>query len=62
MAAPHVAGAAALVIKGVPVDQNGDGRVNQVDVRLCLQRTALDLGSAGRDTAYGYGRVRADAQ
>jgi subtilisin family serine protease len=61
MAAPHVAGAAALVIKGVPVDQNGDGRVNQVDVRLCLQRTALDLGSAGRDTAYGYGRVRADA-
>ena len=60
MAAPHVAGAAALVIKGAPVDQNADGKVNQIDVRLCLQRTALDLGAAGRDTAYGYGRIRAD--
>jgi subtilisin len=61
MASPHVAGAAALVIAGSPVDQNADGIVNQVDVRLCLQRTALDLGAAGRDTAYGYGRVQVDS-
>ncbi|MGB9606047.1 MAG: S8 family serine peptidase, partial [Bryobacteraceae bacterium] len=61
MASPHVAGVAALVWAGNPVDQNGDGAVNQVDVRLCLQRTALDLGTAGRDSAYGFGRVRAEA-
>lgn len=60
MASPHVAGTAALILGARPVDQNGDGSVNQVDVRACLQRTALDKGTAGRDTSYGFGRVRAD--
>ncbi|HUS07648.1 MAG TPA: S8 family serine peptidase [Bryobacteraceae bacterium] len=61
MAAPHVAGTAALVFNCGLVDQNGDTKVNNIDVRLRLQQTALDLGTAGRDSSYGYGRVRADA-
>ncbi len=60
MASPHAAGAAALVISANPVDQNGDGKVNQTDVRACLQRTALDRGTTGRDTSYGFGRLQAD--
>jgi PKD repeat protein len=49
MAAPHVAGAAALVIAA------GYG-----DVRARLIGTADDLGLSGRDTWYGYGLVDAD--
>jgi hypothetical protein len=60
MASPHVAGVAALVFNCGLVDQNGDNVVNNVDVRLRMRQTALDLGSAGQDTSYGYGRVRAD--
>ncbi len=60
MAAPHVAGVAALIIsKGIP-DANGDGVRNNTDVRLRLQMTARDLGVSGRDNIYGYGLV--DAQ
>ena len=56
LASPHVAGAAALVLaSGIP-DGNGNGRVND-DVRLWLQETADDLGTAGRDTWYGFGLV-----
>ncbi|MBI2303219.1 MAG: S8 family peptidase [Chloroflexi bacterium] len=61
MATPHVVGAAALVIKsGLLTDLNGDGKIDNVDVRLRLQSTSDDLGAAGRDNAYGYGLV--DAQ
>jgi len=49
MAAPHVAGTAALVIAA------GIG-----DVRTQLQNTADDLGPTGLDTKYGYGLVDAD--
>lgn len=55
-AAPHVAGAAALVLASGISDGNGNGRVND-DVRLWLQETAEDLGTAGRDTWYGFGLV-----
>jgi subtilisin len=56
MACPHAAGAAALVIAGGIVDDNGDGRIND-EVRAALQVTALDLGSAGRDQEFGYGLI-----
>ena len=52
-AAPHVSGTAALVWAWNP-------SLTNVQVRSILQQTAEDLGSAGRDTVYGYGLVRAD--
>jgi subtilisin len=59
MASPHVAGVAALVIAAGITDGNGNGRIND-DVRLRLQQTADDLGTAGRDSNYGFGLVDAD--
>lgn len=58
MASPHVAGAAALVIASGIADGNGDGQIND-EVRDRLAATATDIGSAGRDKLYGYGRVDA---
>jgi subtilisin len=58
-AAPHVAGTAALIISSNPPDVNGDGMVNNEDVRLRLQSTAQDLGNPGKDDTYGYGLVDA---
>ena len=61
MAAPHAAGVAALVLDcGLTRDLNGDGRINNVDVRLWIQQTARDLAPAGRDPASGFGRIQAD--
>jgi len=48
--APHVAGVAALLMSG--------GRTASA-VRFALRQTAADLGAAGRDTTYGYGRIDA---
>ena len=57
MASPHVAGTAALVLaNGTLTDENGDGAVNNIDVRLLLQRTADPLGDSW---LYGYGLVDA---
>lgn len=55
MAAPHVAGAAALLIaKGVATTSN--------EIRAALESTAKDLGAPGRDNTYGYGLIQiADA-
>lgn len=52
MASPHVAGVAALVKRRRPA-WSGD------TIRVHLWRTALDLGSPGRDWFFGYGQVRA---
>jgi hypothetical protein len=60
MASPHVAGAAALVFGCLTTDLNGDGAINNVDVRLRMQQTAQDLGAGGKDNLYGYGLVRPD--
>ena len=49
MAAPHVSGAAALVISG-----SSDA---MTDVRGALTGTAMDLGDEGRDNVYGFGFV-----
>lgn len=52
MAAPHVAGVAALVKRRHPT-WSGD------TIRRHLWRTALDLGRPRRDWFFGYGQVRA---
>lgn len=53
MAAPHVAGAAALVRSVVPT-------WSAEMVRQSLTSTSDDLGTAGRDSRFGFGLVRAD--
>lgn len=54
MATPHVAGVAALV-------WSLNGSRSNAALRDALQRSALDLGTAGRDTSFGFGLVRAAA-
>jgi subtilisin family serine protease len=54
MATPHVAGVAALVWS------LNSSRTN-AQVRQALQSTAKDLGTAGRDSSFGFGLVRAAA-
>lgn len=52
MASPHVAGVAALVWSANPAASNQQ-------VRDALTSTAIDLGTAGRDTSFGWGLVQA---
>ena len=54
MATPHVSGVAALVWSYFP-----SCTANQI--RATLGKSALDLGTAGRDTRFGYGLVQARA-
>jgi subtilisin family serine protease len=54
MATPHVSGVAALVWSQFP-DCTGE------QIRNSLNKSALDLGDAGRDHLYGYGLVQAQA-
>src|SRR5436190_3564797 len=39
------------------VDTNGNGKIND-EIRNVLGLTALDLGPAGRDSGFGFGRIR----
>lgn len=52
MAAPHVAGVAALLLASEPGLTAGELRARLLDF-------AVDLGSAGRDDYYGYGLLNA---
>lgn len=54
MATPHVSGVAALVWSHHDTCTNAE-------IRAALGSTAEDLGDAGRDNAYGYGLVQAEA-
>ena len=54
MASPIVAGLAALM-KTVRPDLTAD------EVELLLQRSAVDLGAAGKDPVFGAGRIDAFA-
>ena len=56
-AAPHVSGVAALIYSAGTYDLNGDDIINNKDVRIQLQESALDLGDAGKDDVFGYGLV-----
>ena len=59
MASPHVAGVAALIIaSGLVSNTNGLNGIYD-EVRAKLNSTATDLGTAGKDTQYGYGLVNA---
>lgn len=54
MAAPHVSGAAALLLATRP-------GLSNAEVASLLQASALDLGAAGRDDYYGDGRLNVAA-
>ncbi len=61
MAAPHVAGSAALVLN-TPVgayDANANSKWDPNEVQKKLQDRARDLGTAGFDNLYGWGLVNA---
>ncbi len=47
---PHVAGAAAIVMSAYPT-------WSAAQIRAFLEGRAVDMGSPGRDTQYGYGRL-----
>jgi serine protease len=53
MAAPHVAGVAAMLIQ--------QGITDPAAIEAALEQTALDLGAPGRDDQYGFGLVDARA-
>jgi subtilisin family serine protease len=50
MATPHVSGAAALLWDAHP-------RSTATSIRGHLDAATLDLGAAGRDPEYGFGRL-----
>lgn len=52
MATPHAAGVAALVWSQAPEQTN-------LQIRAALRAGALDLGTPGRDTLFGFGLVQA---
>ena len=49
--APHVSGAAALILSRNP-------KLKPADVAAFLQSNAVDMGPSGPDPAYGYGRLQ----
>ena len=54
MASPHVAGVAALMLASNP-------NYTAEEVRSKMNETALDVGTVGRDSQYGYGMVDASS-
>lgn len=52
MAAPHVAGLAALMVSQMPT-------ITPAAIEDILRRTAIDIGAAGRDNEFGYGLIQA---
>lgn len=60
MAAPHVAGTAALLLtQTAKCDTDLNGSCSPTEVQNRLQATATDLGISGPDGLYGYGLVNA---
>lgn len=61
MASPHVAGAAALILKTLPgnYDANGNGLWEPNEVQTKLESVASDLGASGKDNLYGAGLLNA---
>jgi len=51
MAAPHVAGLAAMLIQ--------QGITDPAAIEAAMKRFATDLGTPGRDDVYGYGLIEA---
>ena len=67
MAAPHVSGVAALLKSHAkqfppePLATDPWYHLNNKQIRTIMQRTAEDLGPAGRDQIFGYGLVDAES-
>jgi subtilisin family serine protease len=60
MASPHATGVAALIVsKWGKMGADGDVKMSPDAVAARLQASATDLGTAGYDKYYGYGRVDA---
>ncbi len=59
MAAPHVAGLIALMVAADLQDGVRDYSIDEIENFMI--RTAVDLGTAGADDDYGYGRIDAYA-
>lgn len=61
MAAPHVAGGVALVLKTLvgTYDANANGLWDPSEVQVKLETTATDLGGTGKDSLYGSGLLNA---
>ncbi|MEX2246474.1 MAG: S8 family serine peptidase [Dehalococcoidia bacterium] len=63
--APHAGAIAALILACNPALRSGEPGDNpaadRAALRNALQTTAFDLGSAGADNTYGFGRIDADA-
>lgn len=61
MAAPHVAGSAALVLNtpAGTYDANANGKWDPGEVQKKLQDRTVDLGATGFDNLYGWGLVNA---
>lgn len=57
MAAPHVSGAAALVINTKKCDLDLDEICSPLEVKQRLEKTAIDLGDPGKDDLYGSGLI-----
>ncbi|WP_226618589.1 S8 family peptidase [Cytobacillus firmus] len=55
MAAPYVAGIAALYKQAYP-------EKSHKEIRVLMQKSAIDLGKKGKDSDYGYGMVQAPNQ
>lgn len=53
MACPHATGVCALIWKA-------NSSMTNVQVRECIGSTAIDLGTAGRDSCFGRGRIDAN--
>ncbi|MEM9381015.1 MAG: S8 family serine peptidase [Planctomycetota bacterium] len=54
MAAPHVAGVAAMLLQADPT-------LDHFGVRSLLESTSVDLGASGKDNSFGSGRIDAFA-
>ncbi len=52
MATPHIAGTMALMLQANP-------DLDHYEIKQILKDTAVDLGQAGEDNAYGHGRIDA---
>lgn len=56
MSAPQVSGLAALLFAIGVADENGNGWIND-EIRDIIESTTDDLGKAGWDREYGWGRI-----
>ncbi len=52
-----VSGVAALIISSGVDDINGDGKIDNLDIRKKLQISTVDLGESGRDNIFGFGLI-----